>query len=65
MANEMLIFLACNIYNIWAEYSLRSLHSGERCGRVASGFLSKQVFVFGRQGEASDDYFRTQYLSFI
>ena len=33
MANEMLIFLACNIYGIWLNIAFIAVHSGEQCGR--------------------------------
>ena len=39
MANARLLFLECNIYSILTEYSLRSVHSGERCGPWASFFM--------------------------
>ena len=50
MANERLIFLACNIYSVLAEYSLHTVHSGEHCGPWASGYL---VLVTGFTGTES------------
>ena len=43
MANETLIFLACNIYSILAEYSLQS---GERCGPRASVFSISRDLLY-------------------
>ena len=43
MANERLIFLACNIYSILTNTAFIAVHLGERYGPWASGFTSYYI----------------------
>ena len=53
MANERLIFLACNIYSILADIAFIAVHSGERCGRWASGLCNSVILRFLGRSQTS------------